>query len=247
MDMENTLHELGLSKSQARAYMILIDNGRLDPLSLAKKTGEARTNAYMIMERLADLGLAVRDEVKKKRIYRPSSPLGLQRLAERQRAKAHEQERKIKQAMPDLLRYFHEKYSQPSVRFLQGHDGINQIYKDHLAQDGDIYVFRTQEDYKYYGDDLNSYLEDKARKGIKTEIISPQSKIALQNFKNNPLGREFTWVPEESYTAPVEISIYGNKAAFTSFGEEAVALIVESPQIAKALREIFLLVKTRGI
>lgn len=47
----------------------------------------------------------------------------------------------------------------------------------------------------------------------------------------------------DEYTAPVEIDIYGDKIALMSFGKELIGVIIESPQIARALKEIFLLAK----
>ncbi len=241
---EEQLHELGLSPSQAKAYLLLVQEGKLTPAQLMAKTGESRTNAYMVLDRLAELGLAIKDEVQKKLVFRAGSPIALQKLAERSRERAYASEVKIKQAMPELLKYFNERRNQPGVRFLQGRENLLKAYKEHLKVGGDAVVFRTTADDAYFGEDLYDYMEERAKQGVTAELISPYSEGAEQFTKDNPhLKRELTWVPAEAYTAPVEIFTYGTTTSITSFGEEAVATLIESPQIADAMRQIFALAK----
>lgn len=241
---EAQLQKLGLSASQAKAYILLVEEGSLSPAQLIEKTGESRTNAYMVLDKLVKWELAYKDEVSKKLVYRASSPLGLQKLAERQRASAYLAESKIKDAMPELLQYFHERRTQPGVQFLQGREGLKEVYRDHLKTGGDIQVFRTPADEHYYGDDLKDYVEKRGQQGIHTDMISPHQPGTEQYTKEKlSHNREIIWIPAKSYTAPVEVSVYDSRVAITSFGEEAVAMLVESPQVAQAMKEIFALAK----
>ena len=49
MSPETTiLRKAGLTESQAKGYLALIEHGALSPAELAEKTGENRTNGYMI-------------------------------------------------------------------------------------------------------------------------------------------------------------------------------------------------------
>jgi sugar-specific transcriptional regulator TrmB len=241
---EEQLQQLGLSPSQAKAYIQLVLVGRLSPSELMQKTGESRTNAYMVLDRLVELNMAYKDEVSKKLVYRAKSPVGLQKLAERQRLRAAESERKIRDAMPDLVTFYQSHRMQPGIRFIQGKDGLKEVYKDHLRVGGNVQVFRTMADDDYYGQDLMDYMQERARRGIATEMISPYQKGFAVSLEREPeLKREVTWVPPDAYVSPVEISIYNGRVAITSFGEEAVATIIESPQIASAMREIFALAK----
>ena len=241
---EEQLQQLGLSPSQAKAYILLVLEGKLTPASLMKKTGESRTNAYMVLDRLVDLGLALKDEQDKKLVYRASSPIGLQKLAERQRERAYATESRIKDAMPELVKFYQEHRIQPGIRFLQGKDGLKEVYKDHLRTGGDIVVFRTPADHAYFEEHMSEYMEKRAQAGIKTELISPHQPGTEQYHQENlHLNRQMTWIPKDMYTAPVEITSYSNHVAITSFGEEAVAMIIDSPQIALAIKEIFALAK----
>lgn len=242
---EKQLQELGLSPSQAKAYRLLVLEGKLTPADLMTRTGESRTNAYMVLDRLVELGLAIKDEVSKKLVYRSNSPVGLAKIAERQRERAVQTEVKIREALPELLKFYHSYRTQPGVRFLQGRDGLREVYKDHLRTGGNEVVFRTKADNDYYGDDLINYMEQRAAKGIQTDMISPYQEGMYHRAKseNAKYKRDVTFVPDEAYSAPVEISVYGSKVAITSFGEEAIATLIESPQIAEAMRQVFAMAK----
>ena len=47
-----------------------------------------------------------------------------------------------------------------------------------------------------------------------------------------------TFLPENHYSAPVEIDVYGNKVAFISYGDTQMATIIDSPPIAESLRQL---------
>lgn len=68
------LRKAGLTESQAKGYLALIEHGQLTPVQLAEHTGESRTNGYQVCEKLVSLGLAT-----KKRAQKPSTPRSPQR------------------------------------------------------------------------------------------------------------------------------------------------------------------------
>jgi hypothetical protein len=112
-----------------------------------------------------------------------------------------------------------------------------------------VYFVRTPEDIdeSVFGDYLYEYMERRAAAGITSHGLAPNypSAIAWARKNDKRLKRTMAWFDPEQYSAPVEISIYGNKVAFISFGEETVASIIDSPQIAQAMRELFGMAKGR--
>ena len=47
-----------------------------------------------------------------------------------------------------------------------------------------------------------------------------------------------TWLKPESYTAPVEVNIYGDKVALLAYGEDIMGVIIQNPPIAEAMRQM---------
>lgn len=242
-----TLIDLGLTESQAKAYLMLIQFGTLSPPELARKTGETRSNAYKVLDRLEGLGLAIKKTGTKKRAYRATNPVQLEALAKQHRAKAMEQEEKVLRALPKLLTFFNTYSEQPGIRFFQGQDGIKQIFDDMLRTKQPIYLIRSPADIKFYDQKFfEKFKVQRARLGIKTYALTPDIESATHDIHTDEINLfTRTWLPRNAYTGSVEWNLYGNKLAIISYGEEAMGVIIESPQIAASFQQLFLLMQGR--
>ena len=240
------LQSLGLTKSQTAVYLKLIEKGELSPPMVATHAGETRSNAYMILQKLEELGLVEKLEKTKKITYQPLNPVALERLAEEKRTNAAKVENQLKLAMPQALSYFYSFTEKPGIRLLQGLDGLKEIYKDTLRTRKDIYFMRTPSaDKDLLGDEyFDHYKKKRAELGITTYAyttdIPPARQAAKSQDRANKMIR--TWIKREDYNAPVEINVYGDKVAFLSYGEELMGVIIQSPTIAESMRQVFKLV-----
>lgn len=242
---EELLTNIGLNSTQAKAYLALVRHGSLTPPGLSKLTGETRTNAYTVLDKLVELGLAKKDDSKKKLVYRVGNPVALESLVKKQRDDALAREKLVKDSMPALLNYFYTYSEQPGVRFYQGLEGIKEIYNDTLRTGKDVFLVRSLHDQDVMTTDyFDKYREKRAKLGVHAIMLSPSHPMnAIRKKDDDRLKIERIELPKDAYTAPVEIDIYGDKVALISFGEEAMGTIIESPQIAEAMRQLFALVR----
>lgn len=241
----DTLRKFGLTESQAKTYLALIKHGQLTPPQLSKETGESRTAAYMALAKLEEIGLAKQLKDTKKQKYAPTNPSSLEKILAKRREEVAQAEDLYHESLPNLLSYYFTHRPEPGVRFFQGEDGLKKIYEDHLRTKAYVSVLRTAADDGYFGEVLYRYLDKRAELNIKSELMGPALPGAVQWAGENDtrLKRTVTWIPPKNYTAPVEISIYGQKVSYISFGEEAVGMIIDSPQIAEAMRQLFAIAK----
>jgi sugar-specific transcriptional regulator TrmB len=239
------LEKLGLTSSQAKTYIALIKAGSLTPPQLAIRIKESRTAAYMALGKLEEIGLAKRVESAKKQTFAPANPSALQKFIAKRREEVARAEDQYHEAMPNLLSYYFTHRPEPGVRFFQGEDGLEKIYEDHLRTREFVYVLRTPADDGHFGQLLYRYMDKRSQMGIHSEILGPGRLSAIEYSRKNDarLKRTSSWYPVEAYKAPVEISIYGNKVSYISFGKEAIGMIIESPQIAEAMREVYAMSK----
>jgi hypothetical protein len=244
MDIQ-TLKQLGLTNSQAKTYVELIKAGSLTPPQLADRIKESRTAAYMSLAKLEEIGLAAKVGDAKKATYSPANPSALEKVIADKRKEVTAAEDLYRNSLPRLLTYYYSNRGEPGVRFYQGKDGLTKIYEDHLRTGKDVYFVRTMADEEYFGDVLYQYMQKRAKSGIKAQGLAPYTQGTFEYAQENDkeLNRDMAWFPPSAYKAPVEISIYGDKISLISFGEEAIGTIIESPQIAEALREIFQMAK----
>lgn len=235
------LEQIGLSTSQAKVYLRLVEKGELSPPQIAKLTGESRSNAYMVLQRLEELGLVEKLEKVNKISYQPLNPIAIERLAEERRRTTAKTENQIKQAMPQMLSYFYSFTEKPGIRLLQGVEGLKEIYTDTLRTKKDIYFLRTPSEMQIMGDEFFlKYKKKRADLGIRTFAFTKKTPFAQQmalNDKRNNMVR--TWINPKDYDAPVEINIYGDKVAFLAFGGDIMGVIIQSAAIAESMRQVF--------
>lgn len=236
---------IGLTESQSKAYLALVKAGAMTPPQLAKEIGESRTAAYMALAKLEEIGLAAKVKDAKKQTFAPTSPSALNKYLEARRRELTEVEEEYRAGLSDMLAHFYSQRRQTGVQYFEGETGLQEMYKDIVRTGRDVYLLRTYADEDYFGDWLYEFMDARAKAGIFTHGLMPFD-LRSYNFakKNNKrLNRETIWYPREAYTAPVEISAYGDKVAIISFGEEATGTILESPQIAQAFQQVWQLAR----
>lgn len=238
------LETIGLNKTQAKTYMTLVEKGELTPPEIAEFTGESRTNSYMVLDSLAELELIEKIEKGKKLSYRVNNPIAIEKLSEKKRQSVIEAETKVKQAMPTLLSYFYSFTERPGVRLFEGADGLKEIYRDILRTKKTLYLIRGFQNVEVLGKGfIEKFIAQRVKLGIKVIALTPKHTDANTDpDQDKEWLMERTWVDTSLYKEPVEINIYGSKIAIASFGGEVMGVIIDSPQMAKALKELFVLI-----
>lgn len=244
---EQHLTQAGLTADQATIYEILIKTGPLPAGKISQKTPLKRGLVYKLLAELVEIGLVEkRDEPGKVSLFVPAHPLKLKELAEKREQQAKDAQTALGGILPQLTSAFNLISGQPGIRFFEGLDGVRQIYDDMIATGKKIYLVRAIYEPTYYEKALplvNNFIKQRVKHGIEIEALTPRDEFSQQ--KNRPEDRSIlmrrTWVSKADYSAPVEIDIYGDKIALLSFGQELIGVIIESPQITLALRQLFTL------
>jgi hypothetical protein len=103
---ESLLEELGLTKTEARIYLCLLEQSPLAAGTIADITGTSRSSVYLILRSLVDKGLVDAGAGYSSR-FAPSAPdIAFAGLLERDREELRERERNVETALPDLMRRF---------------------------------------------------------------------------------------------------------------------------------------------
>jgi HTH-type transcriptional regulator, sugar sensing transcriptional regulator len=239
------LEDIGLTKVQALTYQALTETGGATAPEIAEHIQESRSNTYKVLDRLCDLGLAGKDTAPTKTRYYSSNPSSLEQLIQKQTITLASRERKLQAAMPDLLHFFFSHNEQPGIRYFQGKEGIEHIFGDMLKTGKDIYLLRSPADINFYNEAFfETFRKKRAKLGLTTYALTPDVQSAIHDpaidIQNNFIR---TWLGSQDYTANVEWDIYGDKIALISYGEEAIGIIIESPQMAESFRQVFNLIR----
>lgn len=248
MDVQ-ILEDIGLTKVQAEAYKALVDHGTQTAPALAARIGESRTNGYKVLDKLVELGLATKEPQGGKFTYAATSPAALEQFVRQQAEVVHQKERRLNSELPHLLDYYFAHSERPSIRYFEGQDGIVSIYKDQVTSGEKAYCIRALADIDFLQfDELHRLRNLYPKFGIERHMIIQDTNPvkALPPDEQFPIADSDklmllhrTWIHENDYTAPVEWVAYGDKLSITQYGEDAMGMVIESPPIAKAFRQLF--------
>jgi len=242
MEIEQLLRELDFSPALGKCYAALTDSGAISPAALSKTINEGRTNTYKLLDELVKRDLARRITIKNKLHYEATSPVQLINLARQRKDEAVMREKHLQQQLPGLLKQYYKNHEQPGIRFFQGKDGIREIFAEQIRIGKPIQFLKTRADIDFFGFQFMHEVRSLApRANIQRSAFTPDApEVPLDVAKTDITSMlTRTWYKPEDYTAPVEWSVYGDKVSIISFGEEAIGMVIDSPQIATALSQIF--------
>ncbi len=238
---ESTLISCGLSQNQARTYRALVMRKSLKPSQLAKLTGESRTNSYAILDRLVQLGLATKADEAKKFAYYPTSPLNLKILLDEKRNEAEKQLSLLDRKLPQMLSAYELGGSAPKIKHYIGKKELEQLYKNQASRPGKkVHFIRSLADVPYFGMEEMTNFRLMPVKFKKSRVgIVPFNYYGRFTPKDDAKSRlSRTWLPQNSYTAPIEWAVSGDTVDIMSFIGEGYAISIQNQEIANSLRQI---------
>jgi len=239
MNPEELLLKLGFKKNQARVYLACLELGIATGGQIATKAGVQRTYFYDLVKELVDQGFVIQTTRGERKYFTAVDPEKLAGV-EKERLKM------IEKTLPQLKSIFNVSGVKPKVSFYEGREGLGEVYEDTFRQKGEILSITTERVVSEKNRDLSvHYMKKRVAKKIPIRVIAPVGKELIEEKKRKDVLREIRMLPRDVFTSDVEINIYGNKVDFINFSKE-FSLILESDEIASALRKIFEIVWSSG-
>ena len=231
------LRKAGLTESQAKGYLALIQHGSLSPGELAERTNETRNNGYMICEKLEKLGLATKKDGKKT-VYMPESPTRLKQLLINRQKRLKEADTQLAGILPTLLSTYRLATDKPGAIYLEGLDSLQKVYDDIIQTGKTLRIFPSA----YDRDDpdtaamIDSQIERQRAAGIKTEVLLRGEIYRLLSDTKDQL---FEARPTSLGPLDAQVLIYGDNIALTTFQNGVVTTVITSPPIANTFNQLF--------
>jgi len=248
---KETLVSIGLSYEEAEVYTILLKNGPLAASAINKETLIKRGLVYKTLDRLVKLGLVKkREEEGKVALFIPNHPSHLTEVLDEKQRTLEASRASLDATLRNMSSDYNLSSGKPGIQFFEGVSGMKNIYSDIVATGKDFHLIRSVFEPVYKNKIepvIMEFIKKRIKRGTWVVALTPndlseESRKDLKAKDEEQLMNR-TFIDTKQYTSPVEIDIYGNKVAFLSFGKELIGTIVESPQIAQAMRELFLLAK----
>lgn len=234
MPIQQLLQKLGFSSNESRVYLAALEMGTASAQDIAEKAGIKRTTGYSVLSYLVNRGVVAKTKVKGKTKFAAEPPERLLTLI-------NEIERGMKIALPELEAIYNKKDTKPKIVFYEGKNAVQKIYDDTLKEKpGEILEWNT-----------NAYFEKKAE--VDPDYISKRAVMNIHARRIAGSGSEWDEkhryldkkelaetriVAKELFNPGIEVNIYNDKVAFLNYAE-AMSVIIESPAIAEAMKQIY--------
>ncbi len=243
----NNLVAVGLSKSQAEAYILLIEFGEVKPGSAAKRLDVTRTNAYKIYDRLVEFGLASKTEENKIFVYRPTNPLSLATLAANHRAESVIREEAVSSVIHELLDKFYEHTDKPTVDIFTGRTEVANAYRKQIGLKEDICFIHTNADIPAMNfETMHELRVQPARNSNKRQAIMKRPPPGQENLASHQRSNlDITFREQDDYEAPVEWSVTDSSLLIILYANGPHAIFIQDKVVASAFKQIFNLLKRK--
>lgn len=234
------LTQCGLSELQANIYIYLIKNGQSTPTKIASDINEKRTTVYSAAEKLEKMGIISQKDKGRITAYVPNHPSVLESIAEKRLRAVARQAKNLESNLPSLINYYNEHQNEPGVTTFYGQEGVKKIWDKVIDSGQSFFFIRSRYDRLADHDALEDFKKRRVEAKIEARNITCYdfSKLNNEKAKKNLIDR--TVLPGSEYDSPIEIDIFGNSVAFINFAKNGMSTLIDSPEIADAMRQVFL-------
>lgn len=177
--MEDKLKKLGLTDNEIKVYLCILENTKITPAMIARKTGVTRPTAYGVGKSLAEKGFILADELSPTLYFVSLPPENIIKSVKKERLEIEEKIKIAEELSAELLSVPRSKnYSVPKVRFIDEHSFKDFMYErapvwnsSGLAGDGTWWGFQDHGLIDYIPDWFKWYFDFSAGK-IKSNLIT---------------------------------------------------------------------------
>ncbi len=230
---EKLLVDLGLSPTESRVYLAVLELNSSTVLNIAKKAGIKRPTCYLNLDNLVIKGYVTRIEKHSTTLYTAEKPSFI----------LNKYKEKIEN-FKDLLPFYEAKFNRgpkPKIRYYEGKEEIWNIYTKIIFPSEELYFFGTdiQKIEKNFPNLLDYWLKKFSSKNKKImEIVSFNEAgfKYMTKYKKNHLIK----IMPENLPVFADSVITENKVFIVSL-DNLFGVLIESEDLAKTYKNFFLL------
>lgn len=232
------LENLGLTKSEIKVYLTLLELNSASVAAIAEKSSLYRRNVYDSLAKLMKKGLVSFATVEKRRVFNVADP---QRLVEFIDLRKKE----VQVLLPELKAIYKAPPVLDEVMVFKGKEGLKTIFENIIKAKLDYDKFGAGEKFKdflpYY---YSQYQKRKTENTIKCRAIYSENE-RQEEFVKEFIG-EVRFLPK-TFTNLSTTIVYGGKVAIIIWKENPFGIIINSKEVAESHKGYFELLWANGI
>ncbi len=241
------LRSLGFSDKESKVYIASLKLGSAPIQKIAKLATVNRATTYVVVQGFMNKGLMSSYTKGKKRLFTPESPDKLSALIREDKAEVEAKENTINQILPSLSGLYDTTQggNRPQVKFYEGKLGLNavreEILKTKSKEAFSIFNLDAAEGV-FTSEESNAFNKKRIAKKVSGHCIYSSSKgDMLQDSKLEKVL--YKYIDKSKYNSPIDITVFDDNLAITSFKEPMMSVIIQNESIANAIRQILTLVE----
>ena len=223
------LQKLGLNLNEAKVYLTLLRIGNGQAGKISKEAGINRTTTYDSINRLIERGLVSYTIQANKKVFQPVPPSELLNQAK-------EKEKLVEEMLPELSQIFHESKEKEESDIFNGIKGIRTILNDILNYKEYVAFGSSGKFLEIMKHDFLLFQKQKKEKKIKARVILSESSRRTEQVKESYSSFKFI---QDEFSSPTTTFVYGEKTAIIVWGENPIATLIKSKEVAESYRRYF--------
>jgi sugar-specific transcriptional regulator TrmB len=230
MDSIKILERAGLTKSEAKIYLALLDLGPCLAGKISRKTGIHRRNVYDATERLISKGVISYILKNNRRTFKAVHPERFMEIIK-------DHEFAISSILPELSSKFNNFVQNEGVEFYSGKQGLKTTFEDQIREGKEILIYGASltayEFMKYY---FMWYDKKRINKKIPIKIIFPLS--CKKKIKNLSLSK-IKYLPDE-YIGEAAYNVYSDTISIILWNKKnPLSIVIKDKKIAESYKRNF--------
>ncbi|MBI4152729.1 hypothetical protein HY495_03395 [Candidatus Woesearchaeota archaeon] len=242
MSVERTLEEIGLTKNETKIYLALLELGLTTTGAIIKKTKTHTSKVYDGLERLSEKGLVTHIVKANTKHFKAVNPDRLLDFLEDKKKNLNEQEKEIKEILPELKLKQQLVGEETEAEIFKGWRGLDTVYRmlrDTMKKEEVNLVLgagkgENGEQVKRF---FNKHLKLLAEKGIKQKII--YNEEARGNIEEQTKHPRLFKIKYLENTTPAEINIWADKTMIVILRKNPTVILVSDQKVADSFRQYF--------
>lgn len=237
------LRTFHLNEKEIKIFEKVLELGQQPASNIARVLELPRNTIRSILDTLVKRGLMVKTNRANTQYYSCEKKESILRALKHKKLQMEEElgnQIDLIENYGDELNIKYQSKSRPKITFYEGTDGLEKVYEDTLTAKDDIVSWASFEGmHESMPEYFKTYYARRAKKKIFIRSIHPDSTFAKERQKNDKKElRKSKLVPSNKFNWGPEIQIYNDKINISSW-KEKLGIIIESQEVAQALKTIF--------
>ncbi|VVB66169.1 HTH-type sugar sensing transcriptional regulator TrmBL1 [Candidatus Gugararchaeum adminiculabundum] len=237
---EKALEEIGLTKSEIKVYLALLELGpsTTGPIITSSKTADSKI--YEVLEKLANKGLASSFLKGGLKHYKAASPSMILEYLREKKKRVEEEEASVVKILPSLLSLEKQAAEEKEASLFTGARGVKTPFSgivEELKKGEEVHIMGIYEFGKQFLRAVQLFHKNRSEKGVKAKILINSGAIETAKGLSSYSPVEIRFMPKDIFT-PAVFLIYNDKVVI-SLGDEFTMFVIKSKSAAKAFNSYF--------